>query len=122
MSGLISTLTLFVTLSLAARGYDLTFRAPKEESPLLVEYDVPNYDHIIYFAPTTKCESYIYLDPWQPMHLAQIYWVSFLHAICILGLGYDCFVGWAPTLQSILSHAKWAPLHKQPFLCTDVLQ
>ncbi|KIM28805.1 hypothetical protein M408DRAFT_329251 [Serendipita vermifera MAFF 305830] len=39
---------------LEARGYDLTFRAPKEERPLLVEYDVPNYDHVIYFAPSTK--------------------------------------------------------------------
>ncbi|PVG02191.1 Dolichyl-diphosphooligosaccharide-protein glycosyltransferase 48kDa subunit [Serendipita vermifera] len=39
---------------LEARGYELSFREPKAEKPLLVEYDVPNFDHVIYFTPTTK--------------------------------------------------------------------
>ncbi|CAG7846645.1 Dolichyl-diphosphooligosaccharide--protein glycosyltransferase 48 kDa subunit Short=Oligosaccharyl transferase 48 kDa subunit; AltName: Full=Oligosaccharyl transferase beta subunit 1 {ECO:0000312/WormBase:T09A5.11}; Flags: Precursor [Serendipita indica DSM 11827] len=39
---------------LEERGYQLTFRTPKQDKPLLVEYDVPNYDHVILFAPTTK--------------------------------------------------------------------
>jgi len=39
---------------LEARGYELTFRGPKDEKPLIVEYDVVNYDHVVFFTPTTK--------------------------------------------------------------------
>ncbi|KAH7890052.1 Dolichyl-diphosphooligosaccharide--protein glycosyltransferase subunit WBP1 [Phlebopus sp. FC_14] len=39
---------------LEERGYDLTFRAPKDTSPAIAEYDVPNYSHVILFTPETK--------------------------------------------------------------------
>ena len=40
------------------RGYDLTFRAPKADSPFIIEYEVPMFDNIILFAPDTKCEKF----------------------------------------------------------------
>lgn len=39
---------------LEKRGYNLTFRAPKDASPAITDYGVPNYDHVILFAPDTK--------------------------------------------------------------------
>jgi len=39
---------------LRAQGYELAFRAPKDENPLLVEYDVPAFSHIIFFASESK--------------------------------------------------------------------
>lgn len=52
---------------LPARGYELTFRAPNEERPLLAEYDIPNYDHVVFFTPTTKCES-VYMRGITPLY------------------------------------------------------
>ncbi|KAF8471653.1 Dolichyl-diphosphooligosaccharide-protein glycosyltransferase [Russula ochroleuca] len=40
--------------NLEKRGYDLTFRAPKADTPLILQYDVPSFSHIILFAPDTK--------------------------------------------------------------------
>ena len=40
------------------RGYELTFRAPKDEAPPILDYDIPTFNHIILFAPDTKCESF----------------------------------------------------------------
>ena len=40
------------------RGYDLTFRSPKADSPFIIEYEVPMFDNIILFAPDTKCETF----------------------------------------------------------------
>lgn len=40
------------------RGYDLTFRSPKADTPPIIEYDVPTFSHIILFAPDTKCENF----------------------------------------------------------------
>ncbi|KAG8899502.1 oligosaccharyl transferase glycoprotein complex, beta subunit, partial [Tulasnella sp. 403] len=39
---------------LTSRGYQLTFRAPNATEPRLLVYDVPQYSHVIMFAPTTK--------------------------------------------------------------------
>ena len=39
---------------LEQRGYKLTFRAPKDVSPAIIEYDVPQFSHIILFTPETK--------------------------------------------------------------------
>jgi len=39
---------------LEKRGYDLTYRAPKEAEPVLKDYDHPNFDHVVIFAPETK--------------------------------------------------------------------
>ncbi|KAH7914085.1 Dolichyl-diphosphooligosaccharide--protein glycosyltransferase subunit WBP1 [Hygrophoropsis aurantiaca] len=39
---------------LEKRGYDLTFRAPKDVSPAITEYDVPSFAHVILFTPETK--------------------------------------------------------------------
>ncbi|KAG6815585.1 hypothetical protein H0H87_000342 [Tephrocybe sp. NHM501043] len=39
---------------LKERGYELTFRAPKSEGPLVIEYDVPNFAHVILLASETK--------------------------------------------------------------------
>jgi len=40
--------------NLEKQGYDLTFRAPKDEKPSIMEYDVPSFSHVILFAPDTK--------------------------------------------------------------------
>jgi hypothetical protein len=42
----------------AERGYDLTFRSPKTDTPPIIEYDIPTFSHIILFAPDTKCERF----------------------------------------------------------------
>jgi len=39
---------------LEERGYDLTFRAPKDVTPLVIEDDIPSFAHVILFAPETK--------------------------------------------------------------------
>ncbi|EJD06283.1 Dolichyl-diphosphooligosaccharide-protein glycosyltransferase [Fomitiporia mediterranea MF3/22] len=36
------------------RGFKLTFRDPKAKEPLLVEDDIPQFNHVIFFTPTTK--------------------------------------------------------------------
>ncbi|KXN91992.1 Dolichyl-diphosphooligosaccharide--protein glycosyltransferase 48 kDa subunit [Leucoagaricus sp. SymC.cos] len=36
------------------RGFELTFRSPREESPVLIEDDVPNFSHVILFASESK--------------------------------------------------------------------
>ena len=40
----------------AERGYELTFRAPKSDTPPIIQDDIPTFNHIILFAPDTKCE------------------------------------------------------------------
>ena len=42
--------------SLVDRGFELTFKGPKDESAELVKYGEPQYDHLIMFAPSAKCE------------------------------------------------------------------
>ncbi|KAH0584491.1 Dolichyl-diphosphooligosaccharide--protein glycosyltransferase 48 kDa subunit [Termitomyces sp. J132] len=39
---------------LKEQGYELTFRAPKAEGPLVIEHDVPNFAHVILLASETK--------------------------------------------------------------------
>ncbi|KAF9036846.1 oligosaccharyl transferase beta subunit [Panaeolus papilionaceus] len=39
---------------LKKRGYELTFRGPKDEAPQLIEFDVPSFNHIIVLAAETK--------------------------------------------------------------------
>lgn len=41
------------------QGYELTFRAPKDEKPVVVEHDVPAFSHIILFASESKSESQV---------------------------------------------------------------
>ncbi|KAI0081438.1 dolichyl-diphosphooligosaccharide-protein glycosyltransferase [Panus rudis PR-1116 ss-1] len=36
------------------KGYNLTFRSPKDAQPALLEFGYPRYDHVILFAPETK--------------------------------------------------------------------
>ena len=43
---------------LKSQGYQLTFRAPKDEAPLIIQDDYPTFAHIVYFAPDTKSASY----------------------------------------------------------------
>ncbi|KAJ6581354.1 oligosaccharyl transferase beta subunit [Mycena capillaripes] len=40
--------------NLKEQGYSLTFRAPKDEKPSVVEYDVPTFSHIIILASESK--------------------------------------------------------------------
>ncbi|KAI0028193.1 Dolichyl-diphosphooligosaccharide-protein glycosyltransferase subunit [Vararia minispora EC-137] len=40
--------------NLEKEGYELTFRAPTETEPQLVQDGVPTFDHVIFFAPDTK--------------------------------------------------------------------
>lgn len=42
------------------RGFDLTFRAPKADTPPILQDDVPTFSHIILFAPDTKCEKFMH--------------------------------------------------------------
>jgi oligosaccharyltransferase complex subunit beta len=39
---------------LEEQGYELTFRDPREHEPVIKNYDNPNFDHLIVFAPETK--------------------------------------------------------------------
>ena len=40
------------------RGYELTFRSPKNDTPPVLQDDIPTFNHIILFAPDTKCEKF----------------------------------------------------------------
>ncbi|KZP32633.1 Dolichyl-diphosphooligosaccharide-protein glycosyltransferase subunit [Athelia psychrophila] len=40
--------------NLKEQGYDLTFRAPKEVTPKVIEDDIPAFAHVILFAPESK--------------------------------------------------------------------
>jgi len=40
--------------SLTERGYDLTFRASKDLTPLIIEDDIPSFAHVVLFAPESK--------------------------------------------------------------------
>lgn len=48
-----------------ARGYELTFKTPKDESTKLVEFGERNFDHVILFTPSTKSASAL-LPPFSP--------------------------------------------------------
>ena len=39
---------------LTEEGYDLTFRAPKDTSPKVIEDGIPQFSHVIVFAPDSK--------------------------------------------------------------------
>ncbi|OCH90665.1 Dolichyl-diphosphooligosaccharide-protein glycosyltransferase 48kDa subunit [Obba rivulosa] len=39
---------------LEEKGYDLTFRSPKDEEPVVIKDDYPQFSHVIIFAPETK--------------------------------------------------------------------
>ncbi|KDQ59693.1 hypothetical protein JAAARDRAFT_175179 [Jaapia argillacea MUCL 33604] len=39
---------------LKKKGYELTFRAPKDVSPAIIQDDIPSFSHVILFAPETK--------------------------------------------------------------------
>ncbi|KNZ54205.1 uncharacterized protein VP01_300g4 [Puccinia sorghi] len=41
--------------SLTARHHQLTFRTPKDPTPVLTDFGERAFDHLILFAPTTKC-------------------------------------------------------------------
>lgn len=44
-------------MSDAARGFELTFKGPKEETHQLVEYGERKFDHLIMMTPSTSCKS-----------------------------------------------------------------
>ncbi|KAI0345045.1 Dolichyl-diphosphooligosaccharide-protein glycosyltransferase 48kDa subunit [Trametopsis cervina] len=39
---------------LTEKGYDLTFRAPRDTKPPVIEHDVAQFSHVVVFAPDTK--------------------------------------------------------------------
>ncbi|KAF5372921.1 hypothetical protein D9758_001481 [Tetrapyrgos nigripes] len=39
---------------LQEKGYDLTFRAPKDETPVLIQDDIPSFAHVVFFESDTK--------------------------------------------------------------------
>lgn len=45
---------------LTNEGYQLTFRAPKDFSPAIIEDGVANFAHVILFAPDAKSEFRVY--------------------------------------------------------------
>ena len=52
-----------VLTKFAERGYELTFREPNATKPLLVAYDVPQFNHVIFFSPSAKCMSFAFPPP-----------------------------------------------------------
>ena len=54
LRGAFCALDLIVADNITERGYELTFRAPKDTAPELFMYDVPQFNHVILFAPTSK--------------------------------------------------------------------
>ncbi|KAL7409884.1 dolichyl-diphosphooligosaccharide--protein glycosyltransferase 48 kda subunit precursor, partial [Mrakia frigida] len=40
--------------SLEERGYELTFKSPRDESPSLTSFDERSFDHLVLFSPSTK--------------------------------------------------------------------
>ncbi|KAH9926096.1 dolichyl-diphosphooligosaccharide-protein glycosyltransferase [Fomitopsis serialis] len=52
---------------LGARGYDLTFRTPKDAHPAVIAHDHPEFSHVILFAPESKSESIILLGHHPPV-------------------------------------------------------
>ncbi len=43
------------------QGYELTFRGPKDEKPLIAEYDEVAFAHVVLFASETKSKACISL-------------------------------------------------------------
>jgi oligosaccharyltransferase complex subunit beta len=39
---------------LTENGYDLTFRAPRDTKPAVIEDEVAQFSHVVIFAPDTK--------------------------------------------------------------------
>jgi oligosaccharyltransferase complex subunit beta len=50
------------------RGYDLTFRAPRDLTPRVIEDDVPSFAHVVLFAPETKS---------MPTHIIEVFVADF---------------------------------------------
>jgi hypothetical protein len=53
-SSLLCCTVAYLRLLSLEHGYDLTFREPKALKPLVIEYDVPSFSHVILFASGTK--------------------------------------------------------------------
>jgi len=41
-------------VAIVDQGYDLTFRTPKDVTPVIIEYDEPKFAHVIVLASETK--------------------------------------------------------------------
>lgn len=41
------------------QGYDLTFRGPKDDKPLIAEYDEVAFAHVVLFASETKSKAWV---------------------------------------------------------------
>lgn len=51
------------------RGFNLTFRSPKDVAPAVSEYGVPSFSHVVLFAPTTKSQySILCILHYMPSH------------------------------------------------------
>lgn len=50
---------------LLERGFNLTFRAPKDLTPAVAEYGVSAFSHVVLFTPTTKSK---YIVPHAPLY------------------------------------------------------
>ncbi len=46
---------------LTDKGYDLTFRSPKDAKPAIIEDDVAQFSHVVLFSPDSKSTCYISL-------------------------------------------------------------
>lgn len=65
--------------SLESRGFDLTFKGPRDDSAELVKFGEPQYDHLIMFAPSAKSFS----DVLQPKNVIQAQY-TFLNTLYLL--------------------------------------
>lgn len=54
MGGLDSNVAMLTKSVELERGYELTYRSPKDVTPTVIEDDIPSFAHVIIFAPETK--------------------------------------------------------------------
>ena len=52
---------------LTERGYNLTFRSPKDAKPAIIEFEQPQFSHVILFAPETKSKPTLSLTIYWPV-------------------------------------------------------
>ncbi|KAK7449722.1 oligosaccharyl transferase glycoprotein complex, beta subunit [Stygiomarasmius scandens] len=98
---------------LQEKGYDLTFRAPKDEAPALIEDDIPSFAHVIFFASDKHFAKDI-----TPQTLVQLL-SSNTNLLIALGQKQNLLTSLAPEFSLILpppgsSLVSYFPERKEP--------
>ncbi|KAJ3996614.1 oligosaccharyl transferase beta subunit [Lentinula boryana] len=82
---------------LEKKGYTITFRAPKEEHPLLIEDGLPNFSHVILLASDTKS----FAKDIGPQSLVQLLSLG-TNLVLTLGLKQNLLTSLAPEFSLLL--------------------